>query len=288
MSTDPRVYLPPHVWQGAILLARDGVDDCLVCSTLALVNGASLGEVTRTAQGNEPAQAGLTRIAKKMRDRLDDPDTARAEFQTGSLPPAAAGAMVAAMWPHLPPLRPRDIDYAELVGRMDDGHVAVVAINPSRIVGPSPLHRVGDVGHAVALLRTRMRDGSRQLLVDDPFRKGGKGPRGEWVPARHIKQAAYRDSDRDLSAVWTVKYGAWTASALARREAAAEQAALETQVRRLRKERNEARTALADCQAAADPDCSVLVKNGRAAAWEVFGNAVLAHTVQLLNEGEPT
>jgi hypothetical protein len=45
-GTDPARYLPPHISQLATKLSRDGVDDCLVCSILALVNGASLDEAT--------------------------------------------------------------------------------------------------------------------------------------------------------------------------------------------------------------------------------------------------
>ena len=62
-GTDPARYLPPHTSQLATKLSADGVDDCLVCSTLALVNGASLGEATRTPQGHEPPTAALVRTA---------------------------------------------------------------------------------------------------------------------------------------------------------------------------------------------------------------------------------
>ena len=75
-GTDPARYLPPHTSQLATKLSADGVDDCLVCSILALVNGASLGEATRTPQGHEPTTAALVRTAVRMRDKLDDPDTA--------------------------------------------------------------------------------------------------------------------------------------------------------------------------------------------------------------------
>ena len=52
-------------------LSADGVDDGLVCSTLALVNGASLGETTRTPAGHEPSTAALVLTAAKMRSELD-------------------------------------------------------------------------------------------------------------------------------------------------------------------------------------------------------------------------
>ena len=44
-------------------------NDCLVCSTLALVNGASLGEATRTPQGHEPTTAGCPRQADPLAER---------------------------------------------------------------------------------------------------------------------------------------------------------------------------------------------------------------------------
>jgi hypothetical protein len=96
-GTDPARYLPPHTSQLATSLSRAGVDDCLVASILALVNGASLGEATRTPAGHEPTTAGLVRTAVRMRDKLDDPATAHGEHQSGPLPAAAAGRIVALM-----------------------------------------------------------------------------------------------------------------------------------------------------------------------------------------------
>jgi hypothetical protein len=216
-GTDPARYLPPHTSQLATKLSADGVDDCLVCSTLALVNGASLGEATRTPAGHEPSTAALVRTAVRMRNRLDDPDTATQEQQRGPLPPSAAGRMVALTWPAYPTLRTDDIDFKALVALLEDRHIAVLAGNPSHIVGPSPLKRVGDVGHAIALLRARRRKDGLEILVDDPFRPGGKHLRGEWIPARHVRQFAFRDRDDTLTAVWVERYGAWSAARLVAR-----------------------------------------------------------------------
>jgi hypothetical protein len=214
---DPARYLPPHTSQLATKLSADGVDDCLVCSALALVNGASLGEATRTPKGLEPSTAALVRTAVRMRRKLDDPDTATREQQRGPLPASAAGRMVALLWPSYPTLRTDDIDFKTLVALLQDEHVAVLAGNPSHIEGPSPLKRVGDVGHAIALLRARQRKDGLELLVDDPYRPGGKHLRGEWIAARQVRQFAFRDSDSTLTAVWVERYGAWTAENLARR-----------------------------------------------------------------------
>jgi hypothetical protein len=190
------------------------VDDCLVASILALVNGASLGEATRTPSGHEPSTAALVRTAVRMRNKLDDPDTATKEQQRGPLPASAAGRMVALMWPAYPTLRTDDIDFKSLVALLQDQHLAVLAGNPAHIEGPSPLKRVGDVGHAITLLRARQRKDGLEVLVDDPFRPGGKHLRGEWLPARDVRQFAFRDSDSTLTAVWVERYGAWTAERL--------------------------------------------------------------------------
>ena len=116
-----------------------------------------------------------------MRNKLDDPDTASQEQQHGPLPASAAGRMVALMWPAYPTLRTDDLDFKALVALLLDEHIAVLAGNPSHIQGPSPLKRVGDVGHAIALLRARERKDGLEILVDDPFRPGGKHLRGEWL-----------------------------------------------------------------------------------------------------------
>lgn len=216
-GTDPARYLPPHTSQLATKLSADGVDDCLVCSTLALVNGASLGEATRTPAGHEPSTAALVRIAVRMRKSLDDPEIAIHEQQRGPLPPSAAGQMVGLMWPAYPTLRTDDIDFKTLVALLLDRHIAVLAGNPTHIEGPSPLKRVGDVGHAIALLRARQRKDGLEILVDDPYRPGGKNLRGEWIAAKQVRQFAFRDSDSTLTAVWVERYGAWTAESLARR-----------------------------------------------------------------------
>jgi hypothetical protein len=153
-----------------------------------------------------------------MRNRLDDPDTATKEQQRGPLPVSGAGRMVALTWPAYPTLRTDDIDLKALVALLLDEHLAVLAGNPAHIEGPSPLKRVGDVGHAITLLRARERKDGLEILVDDPFRPGGKHLRGEWLPARQVRQFAFRDSDSTLTAVWVERYGAWTAERLMARQ----------------------------------------------------------------------
>ncbi len=132
-------------------------------------------------------------------------------------PPRLPAGWSACMWPAYPTLRTDDIDFKALVALLGDRHIAVLAGNPSHIEGPSPLKRVGDVGHAIALLRARQRKDGLEILVDDPFRPGGKHLRGEWIPGKQVRQFAFRDSDSTLTAVWVERYGAWTAESLARR-----------------------------------------------------------------------
>jgi hypothetical protein len=146
-----------------------------------------------------------------MRGKLDDPDTAVGEQQHGPLSASAAGRMVALTWPAYPTLRTDDLDFKALVALLLDGHLAVLAGNPSHIQGPSPLKRVGDAGHAIALLRALERKDGLDILVDDPFRPGGKHLRGEWLAARQVRQFAFRDRDDTLTAVWVERYGGWTA-----------------------------------------------------------------------------
>jgi hypothetical protein len=122
--------------------------------------------------------------------------------------------MVGLMWPAYPTLRTDDIDFKALVSLLLDEHIAVLAGNPTNIDGPSPLKRVGDVGHAIALLRARQRNDGLEILVDDPFRPGGRHLRGEWIAARQVRQFAFCDSDSTLTAVWVERYGAWTAERL--------------------------------------------------------------------------
>jgi hypothetical protein len=153
-----------------------------------------------------------------MRDKLDDPDTATHDQQHGPLPATAAGRMVALMWPAFPTLRTDDLDFKALVALLLDEHIAVLAGNPSHIQGSSPLKRVGDVGHAIALLRARDRRDGREILVDDPFRAGGKHLRDEWIPARDVRQFAFHDRDDTLAAVWVERYGTWTAERLMGRQ----------------------------------------------------------------------
>jgi hypothetical protein len=117
----------------------------------------------------------------------------------------------------LPDAAHDDIDFTALV-LLQDGHVVVIAGNPSHIEGPSLVKRVGDVGHAIALLRARHHKDGLEVLVDDPFRPGSKHLRGEWVPRKQIRQFAFRERDDTLTAVWVERYGAWTAERLMARQ----------------------------------------------------------------------
>jgi len=181
------------------------------------VHHATLGETCTTAMGHEMSTAALVKQAVALRKGLDDPQTSAHEDQVGPLHTGHARRMVAEMWPRFPTLVTADIDFKELLARLEDGHAASISGVPARIRGASPLKRVGDVGHELGLSGVRRKSGVLQLAVDDPYRPGGKDPRVEWRPAREIRQFAYRDSDRDLLAVFTLRIGSWTAEALMRR-----------------------------------------------------------------------
>ena len=183
-GTDPARYLPPHTSQLATKLSADGVDDCLVC------------QHPRPRQRRQPRRGHPHTGGPRTLDarRSSGPPSGCARRSTtrprpptsnrrGPLPPSAAGRMVALLWPAYPTLRTDDIDFKTLVALLLDKHIAVLAGNPSHIEGPSPLKRVGDVGHAIALLRARQRKDGLEILVDDPYRPGGKHLRGEWVAA---------------------------------------------------------------------------------------------------------
>jgi hypothetical protein len=198
-----------------------------------------------------------------MRRKLDDPDTATREQQRGPLPASAAGRMVALMWPAYPTLGTDDLDFKSLVAHLLEGHLAVLAGNPSHIVGPSPLKRVGDVGHAIALLRAGEGSDGLEILVDDPFRAGGKHLRGEWVPAKQVRQFAVRDRDDTLTAVWVERYGAWTAERLMGRRKdrlvdRIEEAAA-TAAREAERTKQRLRARIAALEAGSPVDCGPLV-----------------------------
>ena len=262
-GTDPARYLPPHTSQLATKLSADGVDDCLVASTLALVNGASLGEATRTPAGREPSTAALVRTAVRMRNRLDDPNTTTKEQQRGPLPASAAGRMVGRMWPAYPTIRTDDIDFKSLVAYLQDKHIAVLAGNPSHMEGSSPLKRVGDVGHAVALLRARQRKDGLEILVDDPYRAGGEHLRGEWIAGKQVRQLAFRDSDSTLTAVWVERYGAWTAESLMARRKDRRMDRIEdeaaTAAKQAARTEQRLRARIAELEAGAPVDCGPVV-----------------------------
>jgi hypothetical protein len=191
MPVSARLYLPPHVSQRWTALAADGVDDCRVIESQRLVHHATLGETCTTARGHEMSTQRLVRQAVQLRRSLDDPATVAKEDQVGPLDTSHARRMIAAMWPQMPRLYPADIDFRELLARLEDGHCASLSGNPARIRADSSLKRAGDVGHEVGLSGIRTRAGVVELAVDDPYRHGGKSPRVEWRPATEVRQFAY-------------------------------------------------------------------------------------------------
>jgi hypothetical protein len=132
-----------------------------------------------------------------------------------------------------------------------------------RIAGASPLKRVGDIGHAIALLRARQRKDGLEILVDDPFRAGGKHLRGEWIAAKQVRQFAFRDSDSTLTAVWVERYGAWSAESLARRRLTKRIDRIEEEAARAAKQaartEQRLRARIAQLEAGGPVDCAPVV-----------------------------
>jgi hypothetical protein len=208
---NPERYLPPFVSQRATKLSSNGIDDCRVIATQALVAAASLGESVTNDRGVEMTDAQLVNQAAAMRKGLDDLKTkAVVESKTGSLNSGHARRMVDAMWPQYPTLVLDDISFSELVSALLDGSCASLSGNPAHIKDHgSPLRRAGDVGHEFFLARAKQTANGTQILVYDPFRDARKNQRGEWRPAHEIRQFAFKDEDKGLTAVFVERYGAW-------------------------------------------------------------------------------
>ena len=113
------------------------------------LDDASLGEATRTSQGHEPSTAALVRTTVRMRNNLDDPNTADQRAAERSTPRLAAGADGGSDVAGHPSSRDRDIDFKALVALLLDGTSRSWPATRATSRAPSPLKRVGDVGHAV-------------------------------------------------------------------------------------------------------------------------------------------
>jgi hypothetical protein len=223
-GVNPDRYRPAFVHQHYPKLARDGKDDCRVMMAQALVAAASLGETQRTGLGHEMSIDQLVRQAVAMRDNLDRDE------QTGPLNETHTTRMIELMWPEFPLLTPDDIRFWELLERMRNRGVASISGAASRIKNQSsPLHRTSG-GHELGLFDIRGKQGDEELLVYDPWRRAGKGKRGEWRPAVEIKQFAYKDSDQDLLAVFVERRGSLTEERLTARRLNAKHAGIESEL----------------------------------------------------------
>lgn len=213
MTATPAKYRPAPISQRDTLLARDGVDDCLVVSVTYLAASATLGELFVWPNGNQMGRRNRAALAKRARGALGP------SFASGALNmPAAGPQMLKFLVPDAPALRTVGITMPTLREKLRGGWCAVLAGNPSHIKGASPLGRAGDVGHAIYLHR----EVNGRILVGDPYRP--YSPRfGEWIPAEQVRQFAYRDDDKSLTACFIVQRGAWTQARL--RNAALEQEA---------------------------------------------------------------
>ena len=188
--------LPPHTSQLATKLSADG------CGRLPRVRAPSRWS-TAPASGRRPAHPRATSPrARRSCGRpsacarsSSDPATAAREQQARS----AAAPRRPAGWSALAVARVPDAPHRR--HRLQDARRA--AAGPARRGprrqprphrgSPQPLKRVGDVGHAVALLRARATHGrARDASSTIPYRPGGTQLRGEWDPAKQVRQFAFR------------------------------------------------------------------------------------------------
>ena len=109
----------------------------------------------------------------------------------------------------------------------------------------------------------RLQQAGLEILVDDPFRPGGKHLRGEWIAAKQVRQFAFRDRDDTLTAVWVERYGAWTAERLMARlkdrriDRIGEEAATAAKAAKRTEQRLRAR--IAQLEAGSPVDCAPVV-----------------------------
>jgi hypothetical protein len=204
MTVDAMRYRPLPISQRDTLLAANGVDDCrAVCATY-LAATATSGEILITPRGNQMGRRQRTALVKRARRSLGP------ALATGGLPPSATTQMLRYLVPWAPTLLAADLTFPQLRAKLLDGHCASLSGNPGDIQGTSPLKRAGDVGHEMFLWGgTEVR-----CLVGDSYKPYSKRF-GEWRPWSEVRQFAWKDSDRTLTACFVVKRGSWTMAAIA-------------------------------------------------------------------------
>jgi hypothetical protein len=283
MSVSADKYRPPDASER--LMPGPPYRGCRISSDFYCTAFATLGESTLAPAGGEMSRAAIKAVLnrgwagfKRAGDENGWPDQGDVDDYHG------------AMFPNLPMPRlvtTRDFDEVRsLVGRF----VVSIALRLSALPASSPLRKFTSADHQLCWFDVGNGMGS---IIDPMGPVGGDGKARYLAPVAHIREAALaiplvKDGPPGRTVIAELyPKGGWTAESLAKREASAASASDEATIRRLRRERNAALAKLAECQAGTPTDCTELVKNARAAAWEGFGNAVITHTQQLLNEGEP-
>lgn len=220
MTVDARAYRPPFVTQRGI---DSTLDECAFCSTLVNLACATSGEITTNRFGREMGKAQLHYFVRRMRRLIDD-------FEGGITIAQRKELCVALGYP-----QPRDIDLriGEVLSKLKARtHTFSVSTNPGNIVGPSPVKRCA-CAHEWALVAARGDKADAEILVYDPLRNAGPRQRGEWVPARVVMQAAFKNDERQLVLLLQYTRGAWTKAKL-------DTADKDRTIDRLRTQRNEA------------------------------------------------
>ena len=204
MTVNALKYRPPNISQRDTLLAADGVDDCRVVSTTLLALAATTGEIGVHPNGNPMGRRNLVALAKRARKSLGP------AHASGPLNTTATSEMLQRLCSCSPYLRYQSPTFGELREALREGYSASLSGIPANIKGDSPLKRAGNVGHEFFLWGERE---NGDILVGDPFRPYSKRF-GEWRPAKEVKQFAFKDDDRTLTAAFMLPRGAWTKEAL--------------------------------------------------------------------------
>jgi len=202
MSVNAKLYRPPFVTQRGI---DSTLDDCLVVATIHGVADATSGESVTMPRGQEMGKAALQGLARQMRRSLLPPDK-------DGLTHVQAQQMVEAAG--YPAPKRMTLTFAEVLEHLAKrSHSFSIAGNPIRISGDSPVKRC-DCAHEWFIWGSRERDGQTQLLYYDGLRPAKTRQRGEWGPAKWLREMAYK-SDGELQYVLAYPVGGWTAAKLA-------------------------------------------------------------------------
>lgn len=251
MSADPAKLVVPHVSERLMPRTATGFNGCRVTVQYRATAYATLRESLTQANGNPKGVSHYRADLLRMRKATREPD--RDGFNQGHTDELASGigALTPAFFNRAP---------AAIWDALDDSVVSVAG-NPSTIPGASEMERLAAargwprVNHQLLLEDKRIRDGVREVLIGDPMvPQSQRGYHGDWVKwdeAVAFMRSKFLENNGNPVAERYVR-GAWSAAErthdrLTARHAG-EMEAAEATAKRLRQERNTARTELEACQ----------------------------------------